>query len=170
MRIYGSLCLLLALVGLSAAQDTNFPAGPQYLITPGLSPLFMRPIATPSLSLDAPPPTPSPVTEITAKADEQTYEVVSTILDEQRQTGLLSIYYGLPQVSVAAIALGEPVEVSRPVNIPNPGVVEFTSVKALHERGYGVTLAEAAARSKAHKVSARHVYTNEDLERLRPRD
>jgi hypothetical protein len=163
--------LLLALAGLAAAQDTNFPVGPQYLVTSGLSPLFLHPIATPSFSLDGPLPTPSPVTEITAKADEQTYEVVSAILEEQRKTGLLSIYYGLPQPSVVAIALGEPAEVTRPASsIVDLGVAEFTSAQALRQRGYGVTIVEVAARSRAHKVSARHVYTNEDLERLRPRD
>jgi hypothetical protein len=40
----------LALVGFSFAQDTNFSAGPQYLVTTG-SPMLLRPIATPSLSL-----------------------------------------------------------------------------------------------------------------------
>ena len=46
-------CLLFALMGIGAAQDTNFPAGPQYLITFD-SPMFARPLATPSLSLNAP--------------------------------------------------------------------------------------------------------------------
>ncbi len=44
------LVLLSILVGISVAQDTNFPLGPQYLATNG-NPLLLRPIATPSLSL-----------------------------------------------------------------------------------------------------------------------
>lgn len=50
------LVLLLLLVGISIAQDvpqdkdTNFPAGPQYLI-PNANPMLLRPIATPSLNL-----------------------------------------------------------------------------------------------------------------------
>lgn len=44
------LCfLVVALAGMSFAQETNFSAGPQYLITNG-SPLLFQPIATPSLS------------------------------------------------------------------------------------------------------------------------
>jgi len=44
------LCfLVVVLVGLSFAQETNFSIGPQYLITNG-SPLLLQPIATPSLS------------------------------------------------------------------------------------------------------------------------
>ena len=52
------LCVLaIPLVGLSFAQDTNFSAGPQYLVTTG-SPMLIQPIATPSLSLNAPMPDP----------------------------------------------------------------------------------------------------------------
>ena len=50
MRLDRALLPLLALVGFSFAQDTNFSAGPQYLVTTG-SPMLLRPIVTPSLSL-----------------------------------------------------------------------------------------------------------------------
>jgi hypothetical protein len=44
------LCFLFfALAGLAHSQDTDFAAGPQYLV-PNVSPLFLRSIATPSLS------------------------------------------------------------------------------------------------------------------------
>ncbi|MGC2473400.1 MAG: hypothetical protein WA485_03635 [Candidatus Sulfotelmatobacter sp.] len=56
MRLLLSL-LVVSLAGLSFAQDTNFPAGPQYLVTSG-SPMFLQSIATPSLSLSAPMPDP----------------------------------------------------------------------------------------------------------------
>lgn len=42
--------LLLTLTGFSLAQSTNFPTGPQYLITTD-SPLFLRPISTPSVTV-----------------------------------------------------------------------------------------------------------------------
>jgi hypothetical protein len=45
------LLVLLSLLGLSAAQDTNFSQGPQYLITGSTT--FLYPISTPSLSLEA---------------------------------------------------------------------------------------------------------------------
>jgi hypothetical protein len=44
--------LLLTLTGLSFAQDTNFPVGPQYLITTG-SPMLMQSIATPTLTFSS---------------------------------------------------------------------------------------------------------------------
>jgi len=44
-----SFCALIVLAGVSFAQDTNFSDGPQYLITGG-SPMFLRSIATPSVS------------------------------------------------------------------------------------------------------------------------
>ena len=50
MRLQPFLVLFVALVGISAAQETNFSVGPQYLITTGNA-LLLRPIATPSLSL-----------------------------------------------------------------------------------------------------------------------
>ncbi len=56
MRLLLSL-LVVSVAGLSFAQDTNFPAGPQYLVTSG-SPMFLQSIATPSLSLNAPMPDP----------------------------------------------------------------------------------------------------------------
>lgn len=56
MRLLLSL-LVLSLSGLSFAQDTNFPTGPQYLVTGG-SPMLLQSITTPSLSLNAPMPDP----------------------------------------------------------------------------------------------------------------
>jgi hypothetical protein len=50
MRLQPFLVLLVVLVGICAAQETNFPVGPQYLVTMG-NPMLLRPIATPSLSL-----------------------------------------------------------------------------------------------------------------------
>jgi hypothetical protein len=44
--------LVVVLAGMSFAQDTNFSAGPQYLITNG-SPLLLQSIATPSLSFSS---------------------------------------------------------------------------------------------------------------------
>lgn len=177
MRIFGSLrcsfCFLMALAACSSAQDTNFPVGPQYLVTPGVSPLFLQPVATPSLSFDSGLPQPSPVTDVTAKADEETVEVVSSVLEAQRQTSFPSIYYGVPRASVVQIALGEaaPAESAPlPASILEAGVVEVITAQGLRERGYSLTLAEAAARWKSHTGRARRVFTNDDLERLRPRD
>lgn len=52
MRPQCLLVVLFVLSGVSAAQDTNFPVGPRYLITSG-NPLFFHSIETPSLSLSS---------------------------------------------------------------------------------------------------------------------
>jgi hypothetical protein len=170
MRICVFLCVLLAMVGVCVAQDTNFAVGPQYLMTSG-SPLFARPIATPTLSFENPAPemrTSDVVAEPVATAND---ENLSYVLEVQRQTALFSIYYGFPRVNVVEISFREPSETRRPLpaSIVDSGVVEFTDVQALRLRGYGITLPEAAAHWKSHKASAPHHYTNEDIERLRNR-
>ena len=50
MYLQRFMVLLIALAGVSAAQETNFPIGPQYLVTVEDT-MLLRPIATPSLSL-----------------------------------------------------------------------------------------------------------------------
>jgi hypothetical protein len=49
---FSVVLLFLAWAGFSFAQDTTFAQGPQYLIVNG-SPLFLRPIATPTLSFSS---------------------------------------------------------------------------------------------------------------------
>jgi hypothetical protein len=73
--------VLTASTGISAAQDTNFPVGPQYLLTG--SPVLARPIVPPTHSLDAEP---------------------------QNQPDLLPIYYGYPMPSVIELVSTEPKE------------------------------------------------------------
>jgi hypothetical protein len=50
MYLQRFMVLLIALAGVSAAQETNFPIGPQYLVTVEDT-MLLRPITTPSLSL-----------------------------------------------------------------------------------------------------------------------
>jgi hypothetical protein len=168
MRICGSLCVLVVLVGLSAAQDTNFAVGPQYLMTSG-SPLFARPIATPTLSFETQAGASAAVTDHVATGND---EALASGLEDQRQTALLSIYYGVPRVSVVEISFREPSEarLALPASIVDSGVVELTDVQSLRLLGYGSTLPEAAAHWKNHKAVAQHRYTNEDIERLRNRE
>ena len=53
-----------------------------------------------------------------------------------------------------------------PAGFLDVGVTEITDDRSVAERGYGMTLAEAVAYSKAHRAHAAHVYTNEDLAHL----
>ena len=102
MRLAGFCLLLLPLAGICAAQDTNFPTGPQYLITYG-SPLFLHSIATPSMNLDAPlPSVPPPVIE-TSTAD-----LSSAPASTPNPVGLASILWGAPTESVIEITSEEP--------------------------------------------------------------
>jgi hypothetical protein len=50
MTVHRVFLTVFVLLGISFAQDTNFPVGPQYLVTNG-NPMLLSPIATPSLSL-----------------------------------------------------------------------------------------------------------------------
>jgi hypothetical protein len=160
MRL-ASLCFLLfVLAGISAAQDMNFAVGPQYLMTSG-SPMFARPIATPTLSLDAPLPSMPSLPEVGPPVADQPFVSNPGI----QGPDLLPIYYGYPTPSVVELtSTGPPSEV--PQSIIDAGVVGMTNVQSLRERGYGVTLGESASFWKSHKHHASRLYTNADVERL----
>jgi hypothetical protein len=159
MRQTSLLCLLLALGGISAAQDTNFATGPQYLMTNG-SPLFARSISTPTLSFDSQPANVPVIVSEPTPAGE-----VSTSVSAQAEADLPRIYYGGPVTSVIEITAVEP-PANLPASIMNVGVEQSTDAKSLIVRGYGVTLAEAASFWKMHKAPARRSFTNRDIERL----
>jgi|SRR5579864_6838697 len=165
MRIVTLLGCLLVLSGLSAAQDTNFAEGPQYLMTNNFSPLFAHSISTPSLSLNSPPDAQTRTPLLVHTTDQVTF---TTTPELENQADLFPIYYGVPRVSVVEISFPEEQSArpALPEGFVNSGVVEFTTAQALRERGYGVTLAEAAHQWQARKLSASRVYTNEDVDRL----
>jgi hypothetical protein len=173
MRV--SICctlLLLSTAGMAFAQDTNFATGPQYLMNPGSnngSPFFTRPISTPSLSLVGPPLEigASNATEgLVAGADDRT----ESLQPESQSRDVFPVYYGAPPTSVVEIsfpqASGESTPPELPASILDTGVWQITTVQALRERGYGVTLVEAAVYGKAHAGHATHTYTNADIDRL----
>jgi hypothetical protein len=173
MRLSSLFCLLLALAGISAAQDTNFSAGPQYLITSD-SPLFLRPIATPSLSFEAPVSIAGATIEAAPAAP-----VVSTP-PPIPGASLARIFWGEPKTSEVGsseieISSEEPPRalpasiVSGSIesgSIVDVGVTAIADVQSLREQGYGVTLGETASFWKTHPGHASRVYTNRDVERL----
>jgi len=155
-----TLFLFTVLVaGVSPGQDTNFGAGPQYLITKGNA-KFLRPIATPSMSLDAPLPGIPSLPQIGPAVAEQPY-VSDPVLAQEPD--LFPIYYGYPEVPVLELSGNAPREV--PASVNDTGYVAITSAQSLSERGYGVSVAEDASFWKTHKRPAARVYTNADIRR-----
>jgi len=171
MRILARPCILLFLIGSAIAQDTNFAAGPQYLLTG--APLLAHSIATPTLSLDAPLP---PVEPASISIPEAATEVPFTTNPQlEHQADLIPIYYGADNhygVSTAAVVEvsfpegGTELSAALPASIVESGVTELVDAQALRVRGHGVTVAEAAAYWKTHKLPARRNFTNEDVKRL----
>lgn len=162
MRLARLLSLSVFLVGISAAQDTNFPVGPQYLMNYG-SPLFAAPIATPSLSLEAPLPGIPKLPEIGPEVRDQPY---LTNPELQHQANLFPVYYGYQMISVVEITSAElPREL--PASITG-GVIELTTAESLGEGGYGVPIDYAASFWKAHTPRAKRVYTNAEIPTPRP--
>jgi hypothetical protein len=157
--------VLAALAGVATAQDTDFASGPQYLMNYG-SPLLLHSISTPSLDLNAPPVS----TSSQASNEEQRVPAPAA---PQGGVDLTRIYWGGPADAVSAGENVSEIEISSPQTAPmlpagflDVGVTEITDERSLAERGYGMTLAEVAAYSKAHRAHAAHVYTNEDLAHL----
>ena len=161
MRIASLTCLLVLLAGISAAQDTNFSVGPQYLVTSG-SPLFAHPIATPSLSLEAPLTGIPPLPEIGPAVENQPFVANSEL---RHEANLFPVYYGYQPVSIVEITSAEPPR-ELPASVTDVGVIGMTDAQSLRERGYGVPVGDTASFWKTHKPHAPRVYTNADVQRL----
>lgn len=161
MRPAGFFALLFVLTGICAAQDSNFSVGPQYLMNYG-SPQFLRPIATPSLSLEAQLPGLPSLPQIGPAVEDQSFVANPEL---QHQADLFPIYYGYPMATVVEIPLEEPSR-SLPAGVVEVGVSRMSAAQSLREFGYGAALSEAAERWKARQTRARRVYTNADIEHL----
>jgi hypothetical protein len=160
------LCFLfLFATGISAAaQDTNFSAGPQYLVTAG-SGSILRPIATPTLFLDAPLPPVEPLPDFLPSVANQSTDSAP---EPQIQLNLFPIFYGYSMSgSPASVNIELTSETPREVPPSLGGFITITDAESLRARGYGMTLGEVAAYWKAHKPHAPRVFTNDDLLRLR---
>ncbi len=164
-------CCLLILVGVSAAQDSNFAVGPQYLMNNG-SAIFARPIATPSLAFDSSTAAPEMAAENNVTVSDN--QTASAISDFPSQADLFPIYYGVSRVSVIELSSRQTGEQAASVTLPagffERGSVEVTDMQSLHLRGYGVTLPEAAAYWKGRHVTTPRLYTNADTDRLHPHE
>ena len=160
MRLIAPAVLLFAILGVGAAQDTNFSTGPQYLMTTDA--MLLRPISTPSLSLNVPLP-PVPQFIVTGIDAAEVPYVPNPSL--QGQADLFPIYYGYPPTSV--VELVSPEETPElPGSITGAGFGGATDAQTLREMGYGVALGDAASYWKTHKLQAPRVYTNADIQKL----
>ncbi len=175
MRVsFSCVLLLLSALGIALGQDkdTNFPSGPQYLMTSDLikngSPLFWRSISTPSMSFTEPPLEvgASNATDVLI-AGAENQPVLPPDPDALPKIDLLPIFYGGRPASVIEISFpSEPSPDRLPASILDTGVSQMTTAQALRERGYGVTLAEGAAYGRAQIRHASRIYTNADIDRL----
>lgn len=175
MRVcFSCVLLLLSALGIALGQDkdTNFPSGPQYLMTSDLikngSSLFLRSISTPSMSFTEPPlevGASNATGVLIAGSENQT--VVPPDPDALPKIDLLPIFYGAPPASVIEISFPSGLSADRfPASILDTGVSQMTTPQALRERGYGVTLAEGAAYGRAQIRHTSRIYTNADIDRL----
>ena len=163
-----TLSLLLS-VGLAFGQDTNFATGPQYLMNYG-SPFLARSIATPFLALAGPPleTGASNATSIlvAGAGDRQVLPPSSVALPS---IDLYPLFYGPSRSQDIEISFAEassPSSIEIPSSVRESGVVQMTTAQALSDRGIGVTVASAAAHSRAATRHASHIYTNADIDRL----
>lgn len=152
-----------------ADRETNFPVGPQYLITTP-STLLLMPIATPELSLSEAPQTPSNAAFLQQGLTEEP-QPLSTALPPH--TNFAQIDWGLPQPPPSLAPAPTVMWVSSvapssnlPPDFMDVGVSAIVDLSTLHEMGYGWSVAEAAHYWKTHepKPHAKRVYTNADLE------
>jgi hypothetical protein len=161
MRLAVCMFCLLILSVFCAAQsaETNFPMGPQYLITNG-TPEFLRSIATPSLSFNSPlAPAPVVATETGTLEPSTPPPVIDT------QTALPEILWGEIKPSTIEITSTSTV-MNAPPSLFDAGVTGFFNSQSVRDRDIGVSLAQAAAYWKAHKTLVSRLYTNADIERL----
>lgn len=148
--------LFLLLSGIVAAQQTqtNFPVGPQYLVTePNGS--ILQPLETPSTSPSQPMGLVSP----------QTGESLSPYVPGvPGAANLGAIYWGQPNSVVDVVE--PPSSNPLPPGYFNTGVQGIATDQLLRSEGYGMTLVQAAHFWRNHKLHATHVYTNDDLKHL----
>ena len=163
MRFAHLLLALAALTTFSAAQEpnyqTDFQVGPQYLSLTGSN--FLRPIATPSHSLDTPlAPIPS-LPEVGPSVENQTF-ISNPALENQAD--LFHIFYGYPMTPVVLLLGPGPSEVPESLD---GGIIRVVTPQSLQRAGYGVSLGENATYWKSQVPGITRVYTNADVEGLR---
>lgn len=153
-----TVVMAAAVIGFAQNRDTDFPVGPQYLITtPSVQ--FLQPIATPSMSASQMFGTVSPQT---GQVEPVTINVGSV------PANLPAIYWGWTSPGQTTVV--EKFTPVMPSGLPpgfvDVGVTATATDESLRERGYEASVAEAARYWKTHTERAKRLYTNRDIENL----
>jgi hypothetical protein len=169
--VLSAVGLLLTFTGSVAAQDTNFATGPQYLAIQG-SPLFARPISTPSLSLETQMEQPSEHVAIAESPVEATAPPAEAQADRAPRVDFFTFYYASPLAgnfgeAISGQELEPAAERQGPEKTFDVGVSQVMDARSIRLLGSGATLADQSAQQKSRKPTPSHTYTNEDIERLR---
>jgi hypothetical protein len=160
MRFVHPIFLLAVFCGISVAQEASFPVGPAYLSLTGTT--MLRPIATPTLSLDASLPPMPRTPEIGPVVTDQSF-VANPMLENQAD--LFPIFYGHPAVPVIELVNTESTP-ELPASITGVGITTFMDEQSLRMLGQSATPGEVSAYWKVHRTSVNRVYTNADIQRL----
>jgi hypothetical protein len=168
MRIsFLSAVLFLSTITLAFGQDTNFSAGPQYLLTG--SPLFALSIATPTLAITGPP--------LETGADTATADLIAgagnrtEVPQSPPPPNLYPIYYGEHWVREVEGNSAAPTSELPPTelygNFLNTVVEEASIAQTLRARGNIVAFRASGAYTRARVLRLARVYTNSYINRLR---
>ncbi len=187
------IVIFFGMIGISAAQDTNFSTGPQYLatsVTSG-STMLLHPIATPSLSLgEALPPVPGVSSEPLSVTPEPAPRIAppshnlflgDVLWGDHSAAEILDPRITTPTLSLSespASATPETNETSAPSSeiqlsstqptrpLPSSIVdvgVTGTAAQSLRPQDYGAPLGDVASYWKTQKIAAPRAFTNADV-------
>lgn len=156
----GFLCgvMLEAALLLSAqSRQTDFPTGPQYLVTTPSS-LFLQPISTPSMS----------AAQTFGMVSPQTGQAEPITINGQT-ANFPAIFWGWTSPGQTTVWAGFTPAVSSvlPADFLDLGVGAIVTDEWLQEFQRNRNVAEASRYWKTHTNRAARVYTNADIERLR---
>lgn len=158
-RVSVVCAVILELVLLAPAQSrqTDFPVGPQYLVTTP-STLFLQPIATPSAS----------AAQMLGMVSPQTGQAEPITINGQ-VANLPAIYWGWtsPGQTTVWTVFSPAVFSGLPADFLDLGVGAIVTDGWLQEFQRNNNVAEASRYWKTHTNRAARRYTNVDIERLR---
>src|SRR5215469_10856919 len=157
---FSVLCTVILEVTLLAAQsrETDFPVGPQYLVTTP-STIFLQPIATPSAS----------AAQMLGMVSPQTGQAEPVSINGE-PANLPAIYWGWtsPGQTTIWVAASPALSGGLPAGFLDLGVSAIVTDEWLREFQRNNSVAEASRYWKTNTNRATHLYTNADIDRLRP--